>query len=132
MKGEPYPTNGERVDTMEKLTYVAALSAAIAALSADPDQAAVVEKLTALKAQTEKRNAADRKPTKTQLANLSLADEVRAVLRGAPAPLTVTEIMGRSDALSGLSNQKVSALIRGMGAEVVKVTDKRVSKFTLA
>ena len=117
---------------MEKLTYVAALSAAIAALSADPDQAAVVEKLTALKAQTEKRNAADRKPTKTQLANLSLADEVRAVLRGAPAPLTVTEIMGRSDALSGLSNQKVSALIRGMGAEVVKVTDKRVSKFTLA
>ena len=72
MKGEPNPTNGERVDTMTKMTYVAALSTAIAVLSADPAQAEVVAKLTALKEQTEKRNAADRKPTKAQVANEAL------------------------------------------------------------
>ena len=117
---------------MEKLTYVVALNTAIAALTADPAMAEVVAKLTALRDAQVKRNSAERKPTKVQVANLALADEVREVLRNAPEALTVTEIMGRSDALSGLSNQKVSAVIRGMGAEVIKVTDKRVSKFTLA
>lgn len=117
---------------MEKLTYVVALSTAISALSADPAMAEVVAKLSALRDQQVKRNSAERKPTAKQLANLSLADEVREVLRNAPEALTVTEIMGRSDTLSGLSNQKVSAVIRGMGAEVTKVTEKRVSKFRLA
>ena len=117
---------------MEKLTYVVALNTAIAALTADPTMAEVVAKLTALRDAQVKRNSAERKPTKVQVANLALADEVREVLRNAPEALTVTEIMGRSDALSGLSNQKVSAVIRGMGAEVIKVTDKRVSKFRLA
>lgn len=117
---------------MEKLTYVVALNTAIAALTADPAMTEVVAKLTALRDAQVKRNSAERKPTKVQVANLALADEVREVLRNAPEALTVTEIMGRSDALSGLSNQKVSAVIRGMGAEVIKVTDKRVSKFTLA
>lgn len=127
---------------MEKLTYVIALTKAISLIERDlcstidstdaPEWEEVVAKLTALKAQTEKRNSAERKPTKVQVANLALADEVREVLRNAPEALTVTEIMGRSDALSGLSNQKVSAVIRGMGAEVTKVTDKRVSKFRLA
>ena len=117
---------------MEKLTYVVALNTAISALSADASMTAVVEKLTALRDAQVKRNSADRKPTKTQVANLSLADEVREVLRNAPDPLTITEIMGRSEVLSPLSNQKVSAIVRGMGAEVVKITDKRVSKFRLA
>lgn len=115
---------------MTKMTYVAALTYAIENLTDAP--ADVVEKLTALKAQTEKRNAADRKPTKTQVANIALADRVREVLRNAAEPLTITELMARDEALAVLSNQKVSAVVRGMGAEVAKVTDKRVSKFTLA
>ena len=117
---------------MEKITYVVALSTAIATLSADPSMTEVVAKLTALRDQQVKRNSAERKPTKTQLANVELMGEVREVLRNAPDALTVTEIMGRSEVLAPLSNQKVSALIRGMGAEVVKITDKRVSKFRLA
>lgn len=115
---------------MTKMTYVAALSYV---LTNCPDLPAdVAEKLTALKAQTEKRNSADRKPTKTQLANIDLAEHVIEVLRNAPDPLTVTEIMARDEVLAPLSNQKVSALIRGLGAQVVKVTEKRVSKFRLA
>jgi hypothetical protein len=117
---------------MEKLTYVVALNTAIATLSADPEMTAVVEKLTALRDAQVKRNSAERKPTKTQVANLDLMAEVKAVLANASAPLTITEIMGRSEVLAPLSNQKVSALVRGLGAEVVKITDKRVSKFTLA
>ena len=114
---------------MTKMTYVAALTYAIENLTDAP--ADVVEKLTALKAQTEKRNTAERKPTKTQVANIALADRVREVLRNAAEPLTI-ELMARDEALAVLSNQKVSAVVRGMGAEVTKVTDKRVSKFTLA
>ena len=117
---------------MTKMTYVAALSTAISALSADPAMTEVVEKLTALKEQTEKRNSADRKPTKTQLANVGLAEKVVAVLSTATEPLTVTEIMARDADLGALSNQKVSALIRGLGDRVAKTVDKRVSRFSLA
>lgn len=124
---------------MTKMTYVEALSNALSLLESnvgngfdDFDVSATIEKLTALKAQTEKRNSAERKPTAKQVENASLAELVVEVLRNASEPLTVTEIMGRSDTLGSLSNQKVSALIRGLGARVVKTTDKRVSRFTLA
>lgn len=117
---------------MTKMTYVAALSTAIAVLSADPAQAEVVEKLTALKAQTEKRNSADRKPTKAQVANEALKAKVAEVLTDAPA--TVTELMARDEALSTLSNQKVSALVNALVDEgrAVKTVEKRKSYFTRA
>lgn len=115
---------------MEKMTYVAALNYVLTNCTDLPTE--VADKLTALKAQTEKRNSADRKPTAKQVANLDLAEHVVAVLQDAPNPLTVTEIMARDEVLAPLSNQKVSALIRGLGARVVKTVDKRVSKFSLA
>jgi len=117
---------------MTKMTYVAALSTAIAILSADPAQAEVVAKLTALKEQTEKRNAADRKPTKAQVANAALQEQVLAVLTKDPA--TVTEIMARDEALAALSNQKVSALVNALvkDGRALKVPDGRKSTFCLA
>ena len=124
---------------MTKMTYVEALTNALSLLESnvgngfdDFDVSATIEKLTALKAQTEKRNSADRKPTAKQVENASLAELVVSVLQNSPEPLTVTEIMGRDETLGTLSNQKVSALIRGLGARVVKTTDKRVSRFALA
>lgn len=116
--------------TNSKMTYVAALTYVLTNCTDLPED--VAEKLTALKAQTEKRNSADRKPTAKQMANADLAEKVVEVLRNAPDSLTVTEIMARDEELSTLSNQKVSALIRGLGARVVKTTEKRVSKFSLA
>lgn len=115
---------------MEKMTYVAALNYVLTNCTDLPTE--VADKLTALKAQTEKRNTADRKPTAKQVENAGLAEKVVEVLTAASEPLTVTEIMARCDTLSALSNQKVSALIRGLGDRVVKTTDKRVSKFSLA
>jgi len=115
---------------MTKMTYVAALSYVLENVADLP--ADVAEKLTALKEQTEKRNTADRKPTKTQVQNAELSEVVAEVLRNAGAPMTITEIMGANETLGALSNQKVSAIVRGMGDRVVKVTEKRVSKFSLA
>lgn len=111
------------------MTYAQALDIALTAIA---DNAEAVQKLTALKEQIIKRNSAERKPTKAQRANVELAEVVREVLTNASEPLTISEIMGRSDALAVLSNQKVSAVVRSMGADVVKTTDKRVSKFALA
>ena len=113
---------------MKTMTYVEALNVA---LSADlPEE--VKAKLTALRDQTAKRNSAERKPTKAQVANEALKAEVLKVLTADPA--TVTEIMGKSDALSGLSNQKVSALVNALVDEgkAVKTVDKRKSYFALA
>ena len=115
---------------MTKITYVDALSYVLTNYSDLPSE--IAEKLTALKEQTEKRNAADHKPTKVQVANIALGDRVLDVLRGALEPLTITEIMARDEELSKLSNQKVSGLIRTLGSKVIKTMDKRVSKFSIA
>lgn len=134
MKGEANTTNAERVDTMTKMTYVAALSTAIAVLSADPAQAEVVEKLTALKEQTEKRNSADRKPTKAQLANEALKAKVAEVLPTLPGKMTVTEVMAADAELADLSNQKVAALLRGLvtDGKAIRTEDKRKAYFSRA
>lgn len=128
-KGEANITNAERVDTMEKITYVVALNTAIETLSADEAMTAVVEKLTALRDQQIKRNSAERKPTKAQIEN----DRLKGVLFGVltAEPHTVTEIMALSDELSALSNQKVSALINALVDEgrAVKTVEKRKSYF---
>lgn len=128
--GEANPTNAERVDTMTKMTYVAALTYVLENVTDLP--ADVAEKLTALKAQTEKRNSAERKPTKAQVANEALKATVLSVLTSEPA--TVTELMARSADLSALSNQKVSALVNALVDEnkATKTVDKRKSYFALA
>ena len=113
---------------MKNLTYVEALNVA---LSADlPEE--VKEKLTALRDQTVKRNSADRKPTKAQVANEGLKDKIVAVMTADPA--TVTDIMSRDPELTALSNQKVSALVNALVREgkVLKIPDGRKSTFALA
>lgn len=127
---------------MTKMTYATALTKAIELIDRDlcstidsgeaGEWEAVIEKLTALKEQTIKRNSADRKPTKAQLANEGLKDRVYAVLTAEPA--TVTEIMGRDAELGALSNQKVSALVNALVDEgrAVKSVEKRKSYFARA
>lgn len=115
---------------MEKMTYVAALNYVLENVTDLPE--AVADKLTALKVQTEKRNAADRKPTKAQIANEVLKGKVLEVLTAEPA--TVTDLMGRDAELGALSNQKVSALVNALVDEgkAVKTVEKRKSYFARA
>lgn len=113
---------------MKTMTYVDALNIA---LTADlPEE--VKDKLIALRDQTAKRNSADRKPTKAQIANEGLKAVVLSVLTSEPA--TVSDIMTRSDELTTLSNQKVSALVNALvkDGKVLKIPDGRKSTFCLA
>lgn len=78
------------------------------------------------------RKASNKKATKTQEENVSYKAEIIAVLTHEGA--TVTEIQSKSEILGGLSNQRVSALLRQLvkSGEVVKTIDKKKSFFALA
>lgn len=120
---------------MEKITYVAALNTAIATLSADPAMTEVVEKLTALKDQTEKRSNAVRKPSKAQIAkaedNKALAATLYDALFLSGAPTTVAEIR-KMEQFADLSAPKVTALLKILilDAKVTKDDSGRVAKYT--
>ena len=98
-----------KVHTMTKMTYAMALEIAINAVA---DNAEVAEKLTALRAQIEKKNSAERKPTKKQVENEGYKSAILAVLT--EKPMTITEIVGLVPELAELSNQRVSAMLTAM------------------
>lgn len=108
---------------MTKMTYAMALDVAINAVADD----AVVEKLTALKAQIEKKNSAERKPTKAQVANDALKGEMLSFLVDAHTATEVAENFG-------ISNQKASALLTALvkGGAVERTVDKRKAYFKVA
>lgn len=116
----------KEVSTMaNKMTYVMALDNAINGKMTEE----TVEKLTALKARFEKEANVDRKPTKGQVENEGIKDNILAYLADGTYR-SATEV---GDAL-GISNQKASALLKQLtdGGKVKKVVDKRKSYFTLA
>lgn len=106
---------------MTKLTYISALDVAIKAIA---DNAEVVEKLTALRAQIAKKNSAERKPTKAQVANDALKGEILAALT---ERMTATEVAEKFS----ISNQKASALLTAMvkAGSVERTVDKRKAYF---
>ena len=81
------------------------------------------------------RKSASHTMTKTQKENLVVVENIREVLRTFDRPVTITEML-TDERLNGCSNQKISALLRGMGEngtkEVVKTVDKKRSYFSLA
>ena len=105
---------------MTKMTYVSALEVAINAVSDD----AVREKLESLRAQVAKKNSAERKPSKAQVANEALKGEIVAWLTEAKTATEVAENFG-------ISNQKASALLTALlKAEAVeRFTEKRRAYF---
>lgn len=78
------------------------------------------------------KKAENKKPTKTQEENEVLKGVILDTLTN--EGVTVTELQGKSDELSALSNQKVSALLRQLitDGKVVKTVDKKKSYFALA
>lgn len=80
-------------------------------------------------AQLDSRNE-NRKPSKTQVENEAFKADILGVL-GAEG-MTVTEVMKALD--NGLSNQKVSALLKQLvdTQQVTKTIEKRKSYFSLA
>ena len=114
-----------------KVTYVDALSFVLDSCDLPAE---ISEKLSALKGQIVRRNSAERKPTAKQRANAEasavIADAIRATLSASNKPLTVAELIEVGNL--GASTQKVSAVLKGMGAEVVRSVDKRKAYYSLA
>lgn len=78
------------------------------------------------------KKAGNKKPTKTQEENEVLKGVILDTLTN--EGVTVTELQGKNEELSALSNQRVSALLRQMisDGKVVKTVDKKKSYFSLA
>jgi acetoacetate decarboxylase len=78
-----------------------------------------------------KKNSAEKKPTAQQVENQVIAQAILAHLTAQPTRLfTVTELMKEVPACAGLTNQRVSAIVRGMiGVSVERVEDKRKAFF---
>jgi hypothetical protein len=72
------------------------------------------------------------KPTATQIANEALKETVLAVITDEGA--TVSEIMAKSEELSGYSNQKISAILKLLDKDekVTKVVEGKKSLFKVA
>ena len=105
---------------MTKMTYVNALDVAINGM-ADGE---AKDKLIALRAQIEKKNSADRKPTKAQVANDAMKSDIVAWLTEAHTATEVAEQFG-------ISNQKASALLTALvkAGTVERTVDKRKAYF---
>jgi len=111
---------------MTKMTYVSALDVAINAV-ADGE---VKDKLTALRAQIAKKNSAERKPTKAQVAN----EQVKADMVSYLSEQVDGKTAGEIAEVFGISNQKASALLTSLVNDkaVVREVIKRKAYFKVA
>ena len=100
---------------------------AIAEVSANPT---LVEFINHELDLLEKKNAADKKPTAQQTANKAICDAIIAGME--PTRLyTITEIIKEIPECADLTNQRVSALVRGMkdSGLIERVEEKRKAYF---
>ena len=79
-------------------------------------------------------NKGKKSPTKTQKENEIIMDAIEVALGECDGKVTVTELIGSSEALSGYTNQKMSALLRKMveAKRVVKSVEGKKAYFSLA
>ena len=102
----------------------------IDAVKSNPDLVAFIEHELELLA---KKNASDKKPTATQIANNGIKETILDTLADNKV-MTITEMQKANADLVDLSNQKISALVRQLIAEglVKKEEIKRKAYFSLA
>ena len=114
---------------MEKMTNVKALTYVLSNANLPID---VREKVEKMKAQFEKKNSAEKKPTATQIANEGIKGKILDVI--AEGSFTITEIQKLDSELAELSNQKISALLKQMISEgsVKREEIKRKAYFSKA
>ena len=82
--------------------------------------------------QLDKKSSAEKKPTKTQLEADALADALYDEMLADGGKLTVSEMLAKFDCVKGMSNQKVSAIVRKLkdAGRVVKDVEGRKSLFS--
>ena len=79
------------------------------------------------------KKSGSKKPTATQIANEGLKATILTVLEGSEG-MTASEVLAGSDEFAGLSNQKITALLRQLvlDGSVTKITDSKKTLFKLA
>lgn len=114
----------------QKMTYTRALTYVLENCNLPDD---VGEKLEALRAQTSKSHTSASKPTKAQVENVELANQLYELMLMEGGSHTVSEwiAISGSESMRSLTNQKVSALMRMLEKEgkVAKTSEKRKSYF---
>ena len=124
---------------MTKLTNVLALEMVLGMAEVQAN-VELVEKLTKMKEQFEKKNkssvGADGKKVLTveQRKNEVLKETILEVLARYEEPKQIKDLISENEELVEYTGQKISALITQLvkAEKVVKVADKKVSKFQLA
>ena len=123
--------------TNNKLTNKKALEIAIKAIDVsgfstdDFKTDEIIEKLSKMLVQTEKKSSSERKPTAKQEANKKLEAVILDYLNAQTEGKTVTDMMKEIPELDGMSNQKVSSLVKPLkdGGIIVKEVIKGRSYF---
>ena len=124
---------------MVKLTNVLALEMVLGMAEVQAN-VELVEKLTKMKEQFEKKNkssvGADGKKVLTaeQKKNESLKETILEILARYEEPKQVKDLISENEELASYTGQKISSLITQLvkAEKVVKVIDKKASKFQLA
>ena len=124
---------------MTKLTNVLALEMVLGMAEVQAN-VELVEKLTKMKEQFEKKNkssvGADGKKVLTaeQKKNESLKETILEILARYEEPKQVKDLISENEELASYTGQKISALMTQLvkAEKVVKVIDKKASKFQLA
>lgn len=124
---------------MVKLTNVLALEMVLGMAEVQAN-VELVEKLTKMKEQFEKKNkssvGADGKKVLTaeQKKNEILKETILEILARYEEPKQVKDLISENEELTEYTGQKISALMTQLvkAEKVVKVADKKVSKFQLA
>ena len=95
-------------------------------------KAEAMEKLTKMMEQLDKKASAEKKPTKNQLEADALADALYDEMLAEGGKMTVSEMLTKFDCVKGMSNQKVSAIVRKLkdAGRVVKDVEGRKSLFS--
>lgn len=77
-----------------------------------------------------KKNSSEKKPTATQKENVDLKNQILENMESEKL-YTITDMMKQFDCLSGLSNQRVSALVRQLKEDnlVERIEEKRKAFF---
>ena len=114
----------------KKLTNVLALEMVLAMEEVKSNQE-LVEKLTKMKEQFEKKNnsGTGKKLTKTQIENEEIKAQILEVMTSEPK--AIKELQAENESLAEYTNQKLSALLKQLVGEnkVERVEEKRVAKF---
>ena len=119
-------TTNKKITKRERFNSLLSLSE----VQANADLVAFIEHELELLA---KKNASDKKPTATQIANNGIKETILDTLADNKV-MTITEMQKANADLADLSNQKISALVRQLIAEglVKKEEIKRKAYFSLA